>query len=217
MCYNIRVARSYKKNERGFTMKGFVCIGNNNSKLGQSIPNINLPAGLTCRENAPCKKGCYACKGNFQFPSVKASILNNYNAFNFNSELYFNDIAERTVLNKFVRWHSSGDIINIDYFAGMCKVARKNKGTYYLAFTKKFEIVNSYIASGHKIPKNLTIVFSNWGDFKCENPYNLPVSYVRFDKDTVIPQNAVQCNGSCSTCQYCWKMKSGQIVVFDKH
>lgn len=198
-------------------MAKFVSIGNNNSKLGQAIPSINLPAGLTCRPDAPCRKYCYACKGNFLFPSVKASLTNNYNAFLFNSALYFEDIANRTTLNKFVRWHSSGDIINIDYLDGMCKVARKNRTTRYLAFTKQFEIVNSYIASGHKIPKNLTIIFSNWDSFKCENPYNLPVAYVRLNESTNIPAEAVQCNGSCNNCQYCWKMKSGMSVVFDKH
>ena len=198
-------------------MAKFVSIGNNNSKLGQAIPNINLPAGTTCRPDAPCRKYCYACKGNFQFPSVRASMTNNYNAFCFNRELYFDDIAKRTALNRFVRWHSSGDIINIDYLAGMCKVARVNRGTRYLCFTKQFEIVNSYIASGHKIPKNLTIVFSNWDNFKCDNPYNLPTAYVRLNENTCVPAEAVQCNGSCNTCQHCWKMKSGMSVVFDKH
>ena len=198
-------------------MANFVSIGNNNSKLGQAIPNINLPAGTTCRPDAPCRKYCYACKGNFQFPSVRASMTNNYNAFCFNRELYFDDIAKRTVLNRFVRWHSSGDIINIDYLAGMCKVARVNRGTRYLCFTKQFEIVNSYISSGHKIPKNLTIVFSNWDNFKCDNPYNLPTAYVRLNENTRVPAEAVQCNGSCNTCQHCWKMKSGMSVVFDKH
>ena len=198
-------------------MPNFVTIGNNNSKLGHAIPNINLPPVLTCRADAPCKHGCYACRGNFKFPSVKNSLINNYNAFCFNRDLYFNDIATQTALNLFVRWHSSGDIINPEYLEGMCRVARKNRGTKYLAFTKKYEIVNSYLASGKRIPKNLTIVFSNWGDFKCANPYNLPTAYVRLDNNTHIPTAAVQCNGACNSCQYCWSMKNGQSVVFDKH
>ena len=198
-------------------MKNFVSIGNNNSKLGMAIPSINLPAIKTCRENAPCKKYCYACKGNFNFPSVKTSVNNNYNAFIDNSELYFSEIIVRTALCRFVRWHSSGDIINMDYLIGMCKVARKNKGTKYLAFTKKYELVNEYLASGKKIPKNLSIVFSNWDDFKCDNPFNLPTAYVRFNENTDIPENAIHCNNKCSECQICWNMKPNQSVVFDKH
>ena len=113
-------------------MAKFVSIGNNNSKLGQAIPSINLPAGVTCRPDAPCRKYCYACKGNFQFPSVRASMVNNYNAFCFNRELYFDDIAKRTALNKFVRWHSSGDIINIDYLVEVVK----NECVFYPPFDR---------------------------------------------------------------------------------
>lgn len=198
--------------------KNFVSIGNNNSKLGCNIPSINLPAILTCRENAPCKKGCYACKGNFLFDSVKKSVNNNYSAFCENSELYFDEIRVRTNLARYVRWHSSGDIPNTKYLEGMCKVARKNSGTRYLCFTKKFEIVNDFISSGHRIPKNLSIVFSNWGNWKCENPYNLPTAEVIFpNMENDIPETAVECSGSCAECQFCWHMKKGQTVAFPKH
>ena len=62
-------------------MNNFVTIGNRNTKLGMAIPNINLPAGMTCRADAPCRKGCYACRGNFTFSNVATAIKNNYEAF----------------------------------------------------------------------------------------------------------------------------------------
>ena len=200
-------------------MNKFVTIGNGNSKLGMAIPNINLPAGMTCRADAPCRKGCYACRGNFMFSNVATAIKNNYEAFCSNSALYFDEIRVRTALNKYVRWHSSGDIINTKYLDGMCAVARANKDTHYLCFTKKYEIVNDYVYSGHEIPENLSIVFSNWGDWKCYNPYNFPTSWVQFkDRDNrEIPDTAQKCNGKCAECQYCWHMKNGQSVYFPKH
>ena len=39
-----------------------ITISNTISKLGGFIPSINLPAGKTCRADAPCQKGCYAKK-----------------------------------------------------------------------------------------------------------------------------------------------------------
>ena len=200
-------------------MNNFVSIGNRNTKLGMSIPNINLPACTTCRPDAPCFKECYARKGNFTFANVKKALEGNYSAFCSNPTLYFDEIRVRTNLNRYVRWHSSGDIPNSKYLEGMCRVARKNKGTNYLCFTKKFELVNDYISSGHRIPKNLSIVFSNWKNWQCENPYNLPTAWVEFPKEenTEIPETAVKCSGKCAECQYCWHMKNGQSVYFPKH
>ena len=54
--------------------KNSINISTTNSKLGGTIPSINLPAGLTCRADAPCQKGCYAKKGNWIFKNVKESL-----------------------------------------------------------------------------------------------------------------------------------------------
>ena len=199
--------------------QNYVCVSNGNTKLGRAISNINLPPVTTCRPDAPCFKGCYARKGNFMYESVKNSMQRNLNAYLENPKRYFESIAEQTYLNKYVRFHSAGDIVDAAYFDGMCKVARKNKDTKYLCFTKKYEIVNQFIADGHKIPKNLSIVLSAWSDWLPENPYNLPMTYVcgkEFNND-VIPDNAIPCTGKCYECQACWALKKGQSVYFKKH
>ena len=154
-------------------------VSNTNTKLGASILSINLPAGITCRADAPCRKsGCYAMKGHWLYQNVKNSLQENLDAYVNNPSLYFDSISSQTALARFVRWHSSGDIVDAKYFEGMCKVARKNKATHYLCFTKKFEIINDFIASGKKIPKNLSVVFSAWSNWIPDNPYNLPTTYV---------------------------------------
>lgn len=197
-----------------------VHVSHTNSKLGADIPSINLPAGVTCRPDAPCRtQGCYAMKGNWLFPTVKQSLLGNLRAYKQNPNKYFNDIAAKTALARFVRWHSSGDIPDTVYLAGMCKVARKNKNTDYLAFTKRFEMVNDFISAGKKIPKNLHIIFSAWENFMPENPYSFPVTYVwskNFD-NSAIPKDAIPCAGKCDHCLACWKLKKTQSVYFKKH
>ncbi len=110
-------------------VKQYVKVSNTNTKLGGQIYSINLPAGVTCRPDAPCFKGCYARKGNWLYPSVKTSLSRNLEAYKSNQKLYFESVAAQTTLVKYCRWHSSGDIVDVSYFEGMCKVARKNKST----------------------------------------------------------------------------------------
>lgn len=203
----------------------YVCVSTANSKLGTAIPNINLPPIVTCRPDAPCFKGCYALKGHFLFPGPKNAMQRNLDHYYENPELYFDTISVLTAGFKFCRWHSAGDIVDSNYFLGMIKVAKKNKDTKYLCFTKKFEIINDYLSSGKKIPKNLSIVFSNWDTFQCDNPYHLPTTWV-YAKDfanELIPENSIPCTGECWRCQACWTLKKGgknnaeQSVFFKKH
>ena len=200
-------------------MKQYAKVSNTNSKLGGQIYSINLPPVVTCRADAPCFKGCYACKGNWLFPNVKNSLQQNLEAYKNNPPLFFESVAAQTALVRFCRWHSSGDIVDMQYFEGMCKVARKNKETHYLCFTKKHEIINEFLSKGKRIPKNLSIVFSAWDNWIPENPYDLPMTYVygkEFNNE-LIPKDAIPCGGKCETCQACWTLKKGQHVYFLKH
>ena len=198
-----------------------VHVGNHNSKLGANIPSINLPAGKTCRPDAPCFKDCYAKKGRWLFKNVQKSLAENLEAYKQDPDGYFDEIATKTRLARYVRWHSSGDIVDDAYLTGMCKVARKNPNTDYLAFTKKFDIVNAYVDVGHRIPRNLHIVFSGWDNlFPVDNPHNFPTTWVFF-KETVrnsrIPETAIPCKGKCYECLACWQLRNGQSVYFHKH
>jgi len=190
-----------------------------NSKLSSSIPSINLPAGVTCIPNAPCAKKCYAKKGNFLFENVKLAHMGNLKQYKEDPKGYFDEIIKKTMLCKYVRWHSSGDIVDDEYFAGMVLVAKKNKGTKYLCFTKKFGIVNRYLKA-NKLPSNLRIVFSGWGaTFEVLNPFNLPVAHVRLknEDNSNIPDIALPCGGKCYECLACWQLRKGQSVYFDEH
>ena len=199
-------------------------ISLSNSKLGDKIPSFNLPAIVTCRCDAPCKKNCYACKGNWLYSNVQQSLKNNLNEFINNPEKLEKDITEwinnGDIVYRFFRWFSSGDIVNKKFFEMMVNIAKNSPDTKFLAFTKKFEIVNEFVANGGNIPDNLHIVFSGWGkSFKIDNPYNFPVAYVEL-KDPAennIPEFAIPCQGSCKSCKSCWSLREGQAVYFKLH
>ena len=65
-----------------------------NAKLGDKIPSLNLPTTI-CRADAPCKKGCYAKKGNWLFPNVQNSLNNNLIS-------YFSTLVVRTAIFLFL-------------------------------------------------------------------------------------------------------------------
>lgn len=198
-------------------------IGLKSKKLGR-IPSVSLPPQLSCRSDAPCSKLCYAKKGTFNYNNVKKAYLENYMLYSENKEQYFktiNDVLQDDVIiYKYFRWHMSGDIIDMDYLYGMVKLAKKNPKTKFLAFTKKFDLVNMYLAV-NKLPKNLTIVYSAWNKgFEVPNPHNLPVAYVDFKNKLLnpdIPQDAKHCQNNCSTCKICWNLKSGQSTRLHEH
>lgn len=197
-----------------------IVISTKIEKLGAQIPSVGLPPVVTCRPDAPCFSKCYARKGNYRRASVKNALQANLDAYKEDPEFFFDYIASNSRLVRFFRWFHAGDIVDDAFLLGMVRVARKNPGTRYLAFTKKFGIVNKYLASGKKLPANLRIVFSGWGArFEVLNPYKLPVSYVRFEKEdnSHIPEDAFKCSGDCSNCQMCWLLKKGQAVEFPEH
>lgn len=202
-----------------------VKISLTNSKLGAAIPSVNLPAGVTCRADAPCQKGCYAKRGNWNYKNVKTSLENNFNVFKNDPKAYFDDIISQLnnddITYKFFRWHSSGDIVNLEYLKGIIRVAESCPQTKFLCFTKKFNLVNMYLEFNPNIPSNLKIVFSAWDNtFKVNNPFNLPVTYVNFKDKTRnadIPEFAIPCVGKCYQCKACWTLERGQSVVFNQH
>ena len=201
-----------------------VHISKTNSKLGV-IPSVNMPPIVTCRDDCPCATSCYATKGRFRFPNVVRTLRDNYEEYISNPSKYFRDVQNAInngmISYSYFRWHASGDIIDTPYFHGMIEIAHRLPNTSFLAFTKKFEIINQYISDGGVIPDNLHIVFSAWGaSLEVPNPYSMPVAHVRFsdeNENTAIPEDAEECLGNCQECLRCWNIRSGQSVVFVLH
>lgn len=207
-----------------------------NRKLGGLIGQINMPKGISCRKNAPCAILCYGNKGNIATPNAKKGHMARYQLYLEKALLFFQMIVMELTFRpcKLVRWHAMGDIVDFDYFKGMVYVALQLPDIKFLAFTKKYEIVNEYIRRANdgefeQIPENLVIVFSAWGNWIPDNPHNLPVSYVEFgaECDKNIPSDAKKCMNqedkhlTCAECfdakVSCWNLKHGESVVFKKH
>ena len=192
-----------------------------NIKLGGNIPQLNMPYAITCRPDAPCFRECYCTHGNMAFSTVRNSHKNKLELYKADPKAFFEQIDRELsfVSYKYFRYHSSGDIVDAEYLGWMCWLARKHRETLFLCFTKKYELVNEYL-NDHVKPSNLILVLSNWGEWKVDNPHNLPTSYVDFGKGNEdIPRFAYECPGSCGNCEnhFCWHLGKGQSVFFHKH
>ena len=205
---------------KGDEVMGTVKISPGNSKMG-SVPSVSLPAVITCRE-CDCHQKCYARKLERLRPAVRNAYRHNLEVLQNDPDTYWREVEAAIMLTRFFRFHVSGDIPDERYLDKMVEIAEHNQHCQILCFTKKYEIVNNHIADNWCIPDNLRIIFSAWDNLPVDNPYNLPVAYVRFkDGHTDAPENATNCGGNCSECAStdggCWTLGVGEAVVFDEH
>jgi hypothetical protein len=196
-----------------------ISISKGNTKLG-AIPSVSLPACVTCNPDAPCFKECYARRIEYRYKNSRDAYAHNLQVLKENPGAYWLQVKASAIMTKFFRYHVSGDIPNLEYFKNMCALASELKTTNFLAFTKQYKIVNNYLNAGGCIPQNLKIIFSNWGAWKCANPYNLPVCEV-IHKNEVPAEAWKVCGGNCTECACrgigCWEVKNGETIAIYKH
>jgi hypothetical protein len=201
-----------------------ISMANNNSKTGKACLNIAFPV-CTCRNDAPCKEVCYACKGCQQFANVQGAYYRNLRLYFDDPDNFFEQVyckVKFAGLPK-VRLFDSGDFPDYDFLVRLVDLCNKTKDVKYMAFTKKYDLVNKYIDENGDLPANLNIMFSAWDRlWEVLNPHNLGVAYVDFDDKRMnpdFPQNAFVCPGrktTCSACGACWSKKL-KAVVFKQH
>jgi hypothetical protein len=161
-----------------------------------------------------------------RYPNVRSAYENNLGMYWDEPVEYFKQIENVARLERFFRWHVSGDIPSIDYLWRMVRVARHCEHTQFICFTKKYEIVNQFIFEGGVIPSNLVIIFSVWEGLSMSNPYDLPTAIVitkEYEQELGGLENDHHiCCGNCATCATsgvfgCWWLQSGEYVYLVEH
>lgn len=199
-------------------------MSNKNSKTGSACLNLAFPL-CTCREDAPCKNGCYANKGCQQMATVQGAYYRNLRLYYDDPDNFFEQIYCKVKFSGLpkVRWFDSGDIADAEFFERMIDLCNKTPDVKHMAFTKKYEIVNEYMDKNGKLPDNLNILFSAWDKFwEVPNPHGFGIAYIDFNDKRLnpeFPKNAFICPGresTCSACGACWSKKL-KAVVFHQH
>lgn len=197
-----------------------VSISKGNNKMG-AIPSVSLPPIVTCPTGCPCAKKCYAAKLCRLRPNVRESYARNLEILNADPSTYWLQVKAAASMTRYFRFHVSGDIPNYEYMCNMVQAARDLPGTQFLVFTKRYNLVNQYIANDSDLPSNLHLIFSEWGDgWSVPNPYNLPTAAVIF-KGEEPRDNWKVCGGNCTECACrgvgCWELKPGETIAFYEH
>lgn len=198
-----------------------VKISNANSKMG-AVASVSTLPFITCPKlcKGTCGANCYAAKLAAIRPSVLASYAWNTAMAIYRPTEYWNGIDTACKAVRYFRFHVSGDILNADYFAHMIETARNNSKTEILVFTKRYNVVNEWIANNGDLPENLHILFSEWTNLTAENPYNLPTTNV-IPKGEEPKENWKICGGNCFNCACrgvgCWNANKGETVAFPIH
>lgn len=194
-------------------------ISPGNRKMG-AIPSVSLPPIITCPTGCPCATKCYAAKLCRIYKNVRSAYQNNLDLLNEDWSGYWSQVRNAAQLQRFFRFHVSGDIPNAGYFKEMVITAKQCSGTHFLVFTKRYEIVNNYISVFGDLPANLHVIFSEWGEQKPVNPHNLPTAAVIF-KGCEPSDNWKICGGNCTECACrgvgCWELKKGETIAFYEH
>ena len=196
-----------------------VSISKGNSKMG-AIPSVSLPACVTCNPDAPCFQKCYARRISALRATVRDAYARNLDILNNAPYTYWSQVKAAATTARFFRFHVSGDIPNRHYFKMMVKTANECPHTTFLAFTKQYHTVNDYLSDGNTIPENLKIIFSNWGDWKCENPHNMPTCEIILKGTEPAPGWKI-CGGNCTACACagigCWELKNSETIAIYEH
>lgn len=123
--------------------------------------NFGIPALKTCPMKDVCGKFCYANKGAYAWPVVKAAYESRYQATRLDN---FPQVAVKALKSKRklekVRIHDSGDFYNKEYLYKWFKIAESMPNIEFYAYTKQVKLLKD---NWSVKPDNLTIIFSLGG------------------------------------------------------
>ena len=100
-----------------------VSISKGNSKMGY-IPSVSLPPIVTCAKNCTCAKKCYAAKLCRIYGTVRKAYARNLEILKNDMDNYFLQVKAAAMVNKYFRFHVSGDIPDMNYLDRMVKLAQ---------------------------------------------------------------------------------------------
>lgn len=176
-------------------------LSKGNIKIGR-IWNFSLPPVITCQSSTYCASKCYARKAYRQYGAVR-------NCWDRNFDMIQNKLGREVLLEKlsklmgekYFRIHVSGDFFNQPYVDFWKEVAKKFRGTKFLAFTKAFSFDYSDRSD------NLIIRASIFEGMSVEE---IPPQFIllpRFYSGRCAGERfemATHCVGSCLNCHKCW-------------
>jgi len=207
----IKLSKAGKMPSHSFSTPAQAC--RTGGKL-QSVP------GSVC-------EGCYALKGHYRYPNVKAPRAANLETIRLAQAsgewegwiagvVAAIDGSERS---GFFRWHDSGDVQSIEHLEAIAEVARRLPGIRFWLPTKEKGDVLEYVRRHGDFPENLTVRLSApMIDGKPSAAWGITSTVHKATKaeDSGFACGAYTRGGKCGECRACWD-RSVPNVGYPKH
>lgn len=179
-------------------------VSKGNKKIGKAY-NWSLPPVIGCGNCTECKWFCYAVNSAIRYENVRNAWSENLAMMKLDQKKTFDQIEDflsHRRAHKFFRWHVSGEILNYEYLENMIEIARRHPDWFFWTYTKMYGLINVWcnLNGRENLPKNLSIMFSEWRGMKMSNPYNFPVFRCVFEDETP-PADWWHCPGNCDVCK----------------
>ena len=176
-------------------------------------PAFNLPA-WACATGAklakipgtPCH-GCYALKGRYRFPNVKAAL--NRRLERLHDPRWVESMVTLIDKQPWFRWHDSGDIQSAKHLTNIFEVCNRTPGTSHWLPTQE----RKYLPDPEAVPDNLVIRLSG---SKVDGPPSTAWSHTSSVVTKGASCPAPNQGGKCRTCRACWT-KSIKNISYGKH
>jgi hypothetical protein len=183
--------------------------------------SYSIPASA-CRTGGKLRKipgsvcsSCYARKGHYIFPHVKAALRRRLGAIFLPGWVEAMVLLINAVSPDYFRWHDSGDLQSIGHLRLICQVAERTPLCRHWLPTHEYGIVESFLHR-RDFPKNLTVrLTAQMIDGELPTGYGLPASGVSKNPANVTCPAGKQ-GGKCGTCRKCWDRNTA-VVIYRKH
>ena len=197
--------------------------------------SFSLQAGAHCKGMVDAKgkvkavcSDCYALKGMYRFPVVKASRQHNFD--NLNHPNWVPTMIGLVINEPYFRWFDSGDFVSVQMVENVAQVIRSTPNTRHWIPTKLDSNINSKYLPIHNAIKSLLVDLPN-----CTVRFSSPSNNGEYDAEhgsTVIPEKLVDTfkddcpdisicpskaqDGKCLDCRKCWD-RSIPVIAYIRH
>jgi hypothetical protein len=183
-----------------------------------SIPAQMCKTGSKLRdvEGTPCSN-CYAMKGRYNFPNVKAALMKRY--LSLDDPRWVDAMCEQIARthNPYFRWHDSGDLQSPQHLRNIIEIATRLPRVSFWLPTLETKIVNEVCRTTY-VPSNLSIRLSST---KINSPvvrrfgYNTSsvINDLAYARGHVCP--APQQSGKCGDCRACWDKEVSNVCYIE--
>ena len=183
------------------------------SKMPGPAYNLPAPACITWSTlvdviNSVCN-GCYALKGRYNFPNVKAALARRLQSLDHPLWVF-----AMTVLIKgepVFRWHDSGDLQSVQHLKNIFEVCSRTPDSMHWLPTREAKFLP---LSTDSIPKNLIIRVSGTKVNGAAPSFWPWTAQVTDGKGKTCP--APEQGGKCQSCRQCWD-RSVPNIIYGKH